>query len=265
MPPQIRPAFGRFEVAQEIPARNIIWSSEGVGGSGKTHFGLTAPEPIAVMLFDPAGLKGLMAQEQFKVRDIRVIDYTKTYNIAKLKELQDRAKAAQDAVAQFEEDWQIAIGGAFRTILWDKEDHVWEMQRYANNENFQAEPKTYYELNMDYKGKFSEAETAGVNFGVIRGMKEAWGKTGVNRQTGKPTYGGTGTLVPRGQKEVTELVQVNLSHRWDEESRGFRTTILDKCRLGNALELMGQEYASLDFLTLAMLLYPESTPDDWGL
>lgn len=256
--------FGRFEPAQEQPARNIVWASEGAGGSGKTHFGLTAPEPIGVMLFDPAGLKGLMSNKQFRKKDIRVIDYTKTYNIAKLKDASDRAVAAQETWARFEEDWTIALK-SFRTILGDKEDHIWEMLRYANNENFQAEPKSYYELNMIYKGLFAEAETAGVNFGVMRGMKEKWGKTGVNRNTGKPTYGGLGEMVPRGQKEVTELVQVNLSHRWDDEKRAFITTILDKCRLGNAVKLIGTEHDNMDFGTLVTMLYPEADLEEWGL
>ena len=253
-------SWGRFTIAHDTPPRNIIWGSEGIGGTGKTHFGLTAPGPIAVMLFDPAGLKGLMQQPQFREKDIRVISYE--FNPGALKEKADRAKAAVDALAQFEEDWAIAITHA-RTILWDKEDHVWEMLRYANNEDFQAEPKSYYELNMQYRGWFTEAENAGVNLGVLRGMREKWGKTGVNQRTGKPTFGGLGEYIPRGQKEVTELVQVNLSHRWDDDAREFRIKILEKCRLGNAVELMGQEFGSLDFPTLAMLLYPESDASDW--
>lgn len=255
--------WGRFESAEASERYNIVGASQGVGGSGKTHFWLTAPDPIAVFLFDPSGLKGLMSQEQFKTKDIRVINYYELVNFGAMRDKEDRAKAALDALQQFREDWQVFLK-KFRTGVWDKEDHVWEMLRYATNEDYSAEPKSYYELNMEYRGMFSDAESAGVNFGVIRGMKEKWGKTGVSRATGKPTYGGLGELIPRGQKEVEELVQINLDHRWDNDQRAFVTTILDKCRLGNAVELLGQEFTNLDFITLATILYPDASEEVWA-
>lgn len=255
--------FGRFEAPEVVDIRNILWSSCGVGGSGKTHFGLTAPEPIAVMLFDPGGLKGLTANPLFKEKDVRLIDYSKIINPGKLAE-EDRPKAAQDVLEQFEEDWATAISGIFRTVLWDKEDHVWEMLRYANLEGYTDKPANYYELNMKYRGWFTEAEMAGVNFGVIRGMKEKWGKTGINRNTGQPTYGSLGEYEARGMKEVPELVQVNLLHEWDSDGHEFNVTIQDKCRLGEAKKVLGETYGDFDFLTLAMTLYPESDPAEWG-
>jgi hypothetical protein len=257
-----RSEFGRFERAEQSSNLNILWASQGPGGSGKTHFLLTAPEPIGVMLFDPAGLKGLMANELFKEKDVYLIDYSKIVNPGKIKH-EDRGKAAADTLAKFEEDWAVALT-KFRTIGWDKEEHVWEMLRYANLEDYTDKPANYYELNMKYRGWFTEAEAAGVNFGAIRGMKEKWGKTGVNRNTGQPTYGSLGEYEPRGMKEVPELVQINLDHRWDNEQRAFITTVLDKCRLGNALEMLGTEHANLDFMTLATLLYPEVDSDAWS-
>ena len=258
--------WGRFQQADASERYNIVGSSQGDGGSGKTHFWLTAPDPIAVFLFDPAGLKGLMKRDEFRHKDIRVINYYELVNLGAMREKEDRAKASLEALNQFRDDWRVALKHA-RTTLWDKEDHVWEMMRYATNEDYSAEPKSYYELNMEYRGMFTDAESAGVNFGVIRGMREKWGKTGqrVDRRTGmvKETFGGLGEFVPRGQKEVEELVQINLAHRWDEERRAFVTTILNKCRLGNALELLGQESDNLDFLTLATLLYPDADASVW--
>lgn len=260
----VEPDWGRFELATpDDDTRNIIAASEGRGGSGKSHFWLTAPDPIAYFLFDPGGLKGLKNNELFRGRDIRIIDYSRELNPGKLSQ-DDRVKFAIDTLAHFEEDWNTAIPLA-RTLVWDKEDYVWEMLRYANDEGVNPEPKNFYEMNMQYRGWFTEAEAMGKNFGVIRGMKEVWGKTGgVSRNTGKAQMGFTGEQVPRGQKEVPELVQVNMSHRWDKETRKFIVTILEKCRIGDAPRLMGKEFASLDFLTLATMLYPESEPSEWG-
>ena len=88
-----------------------------MGGSGKTHFLLTAPDPIAIMLFDPAGLKGLMQNPLFRTKDVRVIDYTVDVNLAKYSTDTDRAKAAADGLKQFEEDWAVALRAA-RTLAW---------------------------------------------------------------------------------------------------------------------------------------------------
>lgn len=249
------PDFGRFVSAAspENAQQNLIWSSQGEGGTGKTHFLLTAPDPIGVFLFDPAGLKGLMQNPLFRTKDIRVIDYSKLVNPGKLA-LEDRPKAAADILEQFQEDWSAALG-AFKTVGWDKEEPVWEMLRYAQLGGVSDKPANYYELNMQYRGWFTEAEAAGVNFGVIRGMKENWGKTGVNRNTGQPTIGALGTFSPRGMKEVQELVQINLSHDWNDESKEFQTTILQKCRVGNAKALLGETFDDLDFDTLHALIY----------
>ena len=263
LPSPVDSEWGRFAAADLSERYNVVAASCGDGGAGKTHFWLTAPDPIAVFLFDPAGLKGLMTNPQFKHKDIRVINFYECVNLGSMREKAERAIASLDALQQFREDWKVALKKA-RTVLWDKEDHVWEMLRYATNEDYSAEPKSYYECNMEYRGWFTDAETAGVNFGVIRGMKEKWGQTGTSRRTGQATYGGLGEYIPRGQKEVEELVQVNLSHRWDDTQRAFITTIMNKCRLGNAIELLGQEYADLDFLTLATMLYPDANSEVWA-
>lgn len=245
--------WGRFEEADRSLGRNIIWESDGLGGSGKSHFGLTAPDPIAVHLFDPGGLKGLTRNPLFRKKDIRVIQYD--FNPGKLSE-EDRPKAAQDALAEFLENQEVALANA-RTILWDKEDHVWEMLRYAKLEAVSDRPSSYYELNLEYRGWFHDAEMAGVNMGVIRGMKEKWG---VNSK-GSPV--GTGKMEPRGQREVPELVQVVLWHRWDEDQKDFVVKINDKCRLGpNAKDLIGQEFAGLDFDTLQEIIFAGEDEED---
>jgi hypothetical protein len=251
----IQKSWGRFAPASREDNYRILGSSQGPGGSGKTHFWLTAPDPIAVMLFDPIGLEGLTRQPLFKDKDIRVIEYK--FNPGKLKE-NDRAQAAQDALGQFIDDYNVALKMA-RTIVWDKEDYIWEMLRYARLEAVSGRPSSYYELNQEYRAWIEEAANSGCNLGVIRGMKEKWGskkdpKTGVE----KPFS--TGTLEARGMKEIPELVQVSLDHKW-VEGEGFVIKVMEKCRLNGTL--MGQEFTDLDFTTLATLLYPETSPEDW--
>jgi hypothetical protein len=245
--------WGSWEEVDRSENYSLIWASEGVGGSGKTHFGLTAPEPIAVHLFDPGGLTGLTKNALFKKKDIRVLKYNIT--LGNYDE-DDRSKAATDALAQFKENQEVALRNA-RTILWDKEDHVWELLRWARLGGISDKPPSYYELNLEYRSFFHEAEMAGVNLGVIRGMKEKWGKTGANKE-GRATFGGLGELEPRGQKEVPELVQVVLRHRWDKDVSDFVATVHEKCRVGDAKALIGTEHIGLTFPELGKLIYPET-------
>lgn len=246
---------------------HIRWASQGSGGAGKSHFLLTAPEPIAVLLFnDPGGIAKLKKKPEFKDRDIRWIDYT--FNPGKLAHA-DRPKAALDELNRFLADYATALKN-FRTVGFDKEDNVYELIRYARLEAYTDKPSSYYEINNEYKGLFHDAQLAGVNLGVIRGMKEKWG----TNDKGKPA--GLGVNEPRGQKFVSEMVEVVLAHRWDNGDREFKTMIAPpslnddegpKCRVGPATELIGTEYGSLDFETLAMMLYPETAADMsvWGL
>ena len=257
-------SWGEFQDASDAERYNVIGSSQGLGGSGKTHFWLTAPGPIAYFLLDPGGLKSMISK--FPGKEIKLIDFSSEMDWGR-QDRRDRVKRALDIIKRFEAAWDVAIRKA-RTIVIDKEDKLWETIRYAHDEVDSPTPKNFYELNLDYAALIAQAESAGVNLGLIRGMKEQWGKIGqrLDRMTGqmKDTTGFTGNWVPRGQKEVTELVQINMEHRWDDEDREFKVKILEKCRLGNALELLGTEMGSMDFLTLASMLYPDADPEVWS-
>lgn len=234
----------------------LSWSSQGPAGSGKSHFLLTAPDPIWVGVFsDPGGISRLVKQHpEFRKKDIRWTEYA--FNPAAY-DLGDRPKAARDAYERFRSDYATALKHA-RTVGWDKEDQVWELLRYAKLDHYTDKPASYYELNLEYANWFHEAADAGVNLGVLRGMKEKWG------QNAKGSPVSTGELVPRGQKEVDEKVMVVLDHRFDADAADFVTRIHDKCRVGPAKDLIGQEFPGLDFETLATLLYPEADPSVWA-
>lgn len=257
--------WGRFELAvADEDIRNIIAASQGPAGSGKTFFWFTAPDPIAYFGFDPGGMKGVKEKvlKDFPDKEIRFVDYCPDFNIGKLPK-EERVARAIEVMAQFQADWDIAISNA-RTLIVDKEPHVWEMLRYAHDEVDSPDPKNFHELNLLLRGWVHDAETAKRNLGLIRGVHDTWGVTGVSRN-GNKQQGFTGVMKPDGNKYIPELVQLNLGHRWDADEREFKVKILEKCRLGEAASLMGEEYGNLDFLTLAMTLYPDSEPSEWGL
>ena len=258
--------LARWQTEDKSLGYSLRWVGQGPAGSGKTHFLMTAPEPIAVFLFnDPGGVAKLKRKDEFKHRDIRWIDYS--FNPGKLA-LADRPKAAKDEIERFIEDYATALTN-FKTLGFDKEDSVYELLRYARLEAYTDRPASYYELNNEYAGWFHDAAAAGVNLGVLRGMKEKWGQNA----KGQPT--GLGISEPRGQKWVNEKVEIVLAHRWNHDDKTFSTMIAPpsaademdegpKCRVGdNVKALIGEEFGDLDFMTLATMLYPDTTEADW--
>jgi hypothetical protein len=253
--------WGEFELlTPEVNANSIIASSQGAAGSGKSHFWLTAPGPIAYFLFDPGGLKGLRNNPLFSEKEVRVQDYCSRANIAKLPR-DERVQRSLEILQAFQEDWNRAVKLA-KTLVIDKESLLWEIIRYAHNEVDSPTPKDFHELNLMYRGWVQDAENNGVNLGLIRDMHDTWGKIGVSRD-GRPQQGFTGKYRPDGQKYVPGLVQINLEHRWDEDSREFYVKILEKCRLGEAKRLMSKEFPEMDFPMLGQLLFAGTTEEDW--
>lgn len=256
------PDWGSFErITADDDLRSIIGASQGVPGSGKTHFWFTAPGPIAYFRFDPGGDKGLRSNPIFRDKELWARDYCNDLNMGKLDK-DKRIRASLEVLQMFQEDWDIAIKNA-RTLIIDKEQKLWEVLRYAHDEVDSPTPKNFHDLNMMYQGWIQDAEVNGRNLGLIRDVHDTWGKIGVSEKTGRPQMGFTGIMKPDGQKYVPGYVQINLEHRWDGDERRFKVKILEKCRLGPAATLMGKEIADLDFPTLAMMLFPESDISEW--
>lgn len=242
------PNWGEWQEVDRSDSYYLMTCNEGAAGSGKTHFLLGAPDPIAVHLFDPGGLEGLKKNPLFKKKDIRVMTYD--ISLGKYKEGRDRQNAAIEILEKFQEQQKIALKNA-RTIGWDKEDYLWKLTRYARLGKNSDRPTQYDELNMEYQAYFHDLEMAGKNFCAIRGMKEKWGD--------KASAGGTGEFEGRGMKEVPELCQIALRHHWDRDAKEFITTIGDKCRVGqNPKELMGSYHVGLTFRELGEMIYPET-------
>lgn len=243
--------WGEWQEVDRSDGFYLITANEGPAGSGKTHFMLTGPEPIAVHLFDPGGLNGLKKNPLFKKKDIRVIEYNVSLGA---HDRDDRQEVAQAALEQFKEQQAIALKNGARTIGIDKEDYLWQLRRFAEFGAASDRPNNYDQINMHHQDLFHQAEMAGINLCVIRGMKPKWGD--------KASAGGTGEFVPRGMPQVPELVQIQLRHRYDPtagKSGDFVTMITDKCRVGeDSKKLFFSEHVSLTLPELGVLIYPET-------
>jgi hypothetical protein len=240
--------WAKYEALGSDTPTSIVWASSGGEGSGKSYFGLTAPDPIFVCAFDAFGM-GRVSKEVKRGKDIRISRYA--FNPLQFKEESTRAKEGTVIWNRFVGEYRTALLNA-RTILWDREDLAWELLRFASFGGQSAAPKEYGELNMEYVSLIQEAYAAGVNLGLLRGVREQW-ISKMDPTNGKLKPHNTGVMVPDGMKKIPDHVDITLAHRWDEKEKAYLVSI---GKFPNS-EFRGFE-GPMDFPAMANAAY-----DDW--
>jgi hypothetical protein len=247
--------WAAYEKLSAKAPQSIVWASTGPEGSGKSYFALTAPGPIFVCAFDTHGMNRV--DKSVKAgKDIRLARYP--FNARALGD--DKAKLSKAATAvwnQFVADYRLALQKC-RTVLWDREDLAWELLRYAELGGSSATPSAYGDLNTEYISLVQEAYAAGVNLGLLRGVREHW-ISKMDPVKGRMVGHNTGQMVPDGMKKVPDLVDITLAHRWDDASKEFMVKI---GKFTNK-EFMGMEFPDLRFPQMATAAYPDTQETDW--
>lgn len=253
--------WGNFTPVNHETRYRLIWRSYGGEKTGKDHFGLTAPGPIAIQSFD-IGLEGVVEKflkAPLGPKEIRFVEY-------EFERGKTSRQDAEDLRDRFIADFEHALTVA-RTIIWDTETEVWEVFRTAehgtNKQGVATDaPKDYVKLNAMYRDLIQLAYDADVNLQLIQKVKEKWisvPKKDENGRTVGEKPSATGEMEPTGFKECGYLVQANLRHSWDKEN-GFVVHVVN-CRQN--MGIAGQEFAGLDFPTMAQLVFPESSEEQW--
>lgn len=244
--------FARFTKADAAVKNRLIWASWGGPGCGKTHFALTAPAPIVVFSFD-RGLEGVVEQFQ-KKKDI----YVAEYDWSPTEDLdQQEAVDLRDKVT---EDFEAAVLNA-RTVVIDKETDMWELFRYAEFGAPNDSPRNYPALNQRYRRLINMAKASDVNFGALQGIKAEWAAK-VNKKTGAQGAGATGNMIRAGFGELEGLVHVDLHHSYDKTDKSYVIEV-GKSRGPGGFEVQGETLSSIDFPTLAQMVFPDSESEDW--
>jgi hypothetical protein len=260
--PMTPTAWEGFEqMTSAAPPARLIWRSFGPEKTGKTHFGLTGPGPVAVLSFD-VGLEGVV--EKF-------VAAGKVVYLAEFEFDKDKCQQA-DAVEirdRFTKAYALALDRA-RTIIIDTETELWELFRHAEFPFGTDAPKNYVQLNARYRDMIQLAYDAGVNLQLIQKVKEKWGTikkiNSQGREVDSPYP--TGELEPTGFKELGYIVQANLRHGWTKE-RGFVVDVVN-CRQNMQYAGVSLDAASMPSQTaptlpeLGQLIFPTSTPEQWA-
>lgn len=237
--------YGNFRPVEMTVANRLVYRSWGWDKVGKNHFGYTMPGPIYGLYLDPGGSEGVAEKfvrgdvEGFEAKEIVQVQY----RFNKKSDDQDKAIEVRD---KFLDDYQFALEHA-RSIQLD-ESELWELCRFAEFGKESDLQREYGPLNGMYRGLIQDALTAGVNLQLIQKVKDQW-------KNGKPT----GEMEPLGFKQAGNIVQVSLEHTWDEEN-GFQVRIKN-CRQNTAI--WGMPVENLTFPALGVLVYDDTTEDDW--
>lgn len=255
-----QPAEMTYDVQMRAPVHNFCAEDVVVHNSGKTSFWLGAPGPIVFMSFDQ-GLEGVVQKYQDE-KDI----YVAEYEWAPTEDLsQDAAIELRD---KFTEDFEYALKHA-KTVVWDREDDIWELFRYAEFGSPNDAPRNYPALNQRYRRLINMPKPLDINFGLIQGMKDEWGSK-VNKKTGAQGAASTGNRIRKGFSEIDGLVHINLEHRRKKQvdDDGTITTVFEievgKARGPGGQDVQDQTFQDLNFQSFASLVFPGTDPDvDW--
>lgn len=183
-------ALGFKDAPTQIPKR-LITSVYGLEKSGKTHFALTAPEPI--ILFDiDIGCEGVV--EKFKRAGKEILVYA----------LRVPKGASQNVYDGMWLDLRARLTQAFSlrkgTVIVDTASEAYELNRMMEfGKLSEVPPQFYSKVNQVWRGILAEAEESGMNAIFIYKMKPKY----IGKQR-------TDDWEPSGPSEVGSLAQCNL-------------------------------------------------------
>jgi len=228
----------------------LIMSISGLEKQGKSHFGLTAPDPIAYVNTDE-GMEGVV--QKFGNKRIEVLDVA----VPNMENDDIREQQAKTIWEKFEKGYYAALEHKLiRTILIDTATEVWELLRlHKFGKLTQVMPYQYGPVNAVYRRMIRTAYKYDKNVILLHKMKAQY----INDKR-------TSKYERAGFNDTGFLVQLNAQvwkYEDDDDGPGeFAITILDS---RHNPELNGEvlEGPMCNFQTLAMMVLPEIDPNVW--
>ena len=192
--------------------RRLIASLSGREKTGKTHFALTAPEPILFLNVD-IGTEGVV--NKFQAQGKQVLVYDVRVSKEATKELY--ASMWQDLKMRIRKSYGLRTG----TVVWDTATEVYELARLAHfGKLTQVMPHNYSEVNNEWRDLLRTAYDSSLNTVFIHKMKPKW----VNNVR-------TNEYELSGFSEMDYLSQINLiTYREGEGNEVEFSVFVKDCR-----------------------------------
>lgn len=250
--PEALAPTARFRPAAKVAKRRIIMSIEGQEGSGKTHFALTAPGPIAYQNFD-IGTEGVV-DKFLDNKAVAIADYRLMIPALARDGREDEViKEAVQLQADFEADYTAALK-ASRSVVWDTATETWALYRMAKfGRVAKVPPAKYEEVNTLFRELIRRAYEGDANLLLIHKQKAIWEN---NEKTGR--------LERAGFNDIGYLTQVNLlatAVRVEGEAGCTFQFEVTKCRPNP--DLLGMTFTNPTFAEIACMVYPDTEEGDW--
>lgn len=219
---------------------------------GKTHWGMTMPDPIAVVSSD-TGTREVAAKWK---RDGKKIHYFEFEVQRKGPDAAAHAKLWDDVEAAIR---TVIRDTKVRSLLVDTGTEVWEQLRLARfGKLTQVMPHHYGPVNAEFRELLKAVQKRpGLNSVWIHKVKKEY-KT--NRE-GKDSW--SGKYERAGFTDFPFVADVIVEHYFDTDEREFGTRIIDsryEPMTINGMELTG---TLNNFASLGQLCFPETDEDYW--
>jgi hypothetical protein len=204
-------SLGFSDAHVETP-RRLIASVAGLAKTGKTHFCLTAPDPIIFFNID-IGTEGVVGKFQEAGKQIFIYD------------IRVPKQASQDTYMTMWNDYKHRLSVAYTmgkgTVITDTGSEAYDLARLAHfGKLTQILPQHYTLVNTDWREVMRLAYDSDMNTIFIHKMKAKW----VNNQR-------TNEYESAGFSEMSYMTQINIvTHKEQGESGpDFSTEVID-CR-----------------------------------
>lgn len=227
-----------FTLAPSVVKPRMIVSVYGSEGSGKTHFAMTAPGPIALLNFDD-GTEGVVEKFQSLREDVYQIDLEVPYTTVTLDDGDEVKRKKERELAKLADaEWDRSVeffrkGLKFaRTVVVDTATQWWELLRLARFGRQSNVKHLFTAVNAEFRRIVKgDAFNSDASVVYLHSMKDEY----VNDVR-------TGELVPAGFGGMPYIVQVHLHAHRDENGGAWRLTV-DKCRQNG--RVVGEEFESI--------------------
>lgn len=237
-----------FQLADGVVLPRLILCLSGMEKTGKTHFALTAPGPIAFFNTD-VGMEGVVGKF---LEDKEVLVYHAAVP-------GDAEKAKEVWSHMYDAYRSVLVDSAIRTLVVDTATEVWELLRYARfGQLTQVMPFQYGPVNAEYRKWLRLAYDSQKNVIMIHKMKPVY----INDKRTKD-------YEPAGFSDMKYVMQVN-AQTWkddpedlDEGEAKEHHIYIKDCRQNTDIEGLTLDGDLCNFPTLAMLVLPESRIEDW--
>lgn len=236
----------------------LIVGVKGLEGSGKTNFALTAPrskqqgtqEGVFYFHVD-LGLEGVGHKfvDPFK-GPIYKADYLLDVRELHGEDEDAIKKAAAPIAKRFWDDVDLAIKRQVRSMVFDSQSELWELDRLAEWGKLSMKAHHYTPLNARWRRVFKMLSMAKCNAIFLQRLTDEY----IDDKA-------TGGYKPQGYKKTGYEVQEYLT-AWQDTDHKFHLTV-DKSRHDGDLVGLDLESEECTFETLAGRVFPDIDPDFW--